>query len=349
MTKAKIAIAVDAMGGDYGSSVVVPGALQAAKEKSFKLVLVGISTEIEKVLEECDTTGIEYEIVHASQVVQMDEKPSDILRKKKDSSIQVACHLLKENKVEGVFSAGHSGATVACGMFILGRIEGIERPALATLLPTEKKPMLLLDIGANVECKPSHLSQFALMGSIFMQKARGHENPSVGILSIGEEEGKGNTLVKETFDILKASKNINFIGNIEGRDIFTGNVDVAVCDGFVGNIALKLSEGLSTSLGMLLKKELLSNGLFVKIGTFFARSAFQKFKKQIDYTEYGGAPLLGLRGVCIVGHGSSSQKAICSGVKIAYTSIVNGTNESLIQAMKESENNSHIIDCQENT
>lgn len=334
MTKTKRAIAVDAMGGDYGPSVVVPGALKAARENSFKVVLVGKTEEIESVLANCDLKDVDYEIVHASEVVEMHEKPSDILRRKKNSSIQIACRLLQEKHVEGVFSAGHSGATVACGMFILGKIPGIDRPALATLLPTEKKPMLLLDVGANVECRPLQLFQFALMGSTFLQGVVERANPKVGILSIGEEEGKGNTLVKESFELLKMAQNINFIGNIEGRDIFTGEVDVAVCDGFVGNIALKLSEGLGLSLTRILKNELMSNGFLVKCGTMLAAPAFKKFKNKIDYAEYGGAPVLGLRGVCIIGHGSSNERAITSGINIAYTAIEKGTNDRLIEALQ---------------
>ncbi len=330
MQNSKIAVAVDAMGGDFGPSVVVPGAIEAARQKNAKIFLVGLKDEIEKVISTCDTKNVDYEIVHASEVVEMDEKPSDILRKKKDSSIQVACRLLKDGKAQGVFSAGHSGATVACGMFILGRIPGVERPALATLLPTEKKPMLLLDVGANVDCKPVNLFQFALMGSAFMQSVMDCENPKLGLLSIGEEEGKGNTLVKESFDLLKMADKLNFLGNIEGRDIFTGDVDVAVCDGFVGNIALKLSEGLALSLTKILKRELLNNGLVVKLGAMMSKTGFKNFKKTINYAEYGGAPLLGLRGICLIGHGSSSSLAVESGVKMAFTSIEKGTNEKLI-------------------
>ncbi len=337
------AVAVDAMGGDFGPSVVVPGALRAARETRSKIIFVGLSEEIETVLKNCDTSNVDYEVVHASQVAEMHEKPSDVLRRKKDSSIQVACRLLQEKKVEGVFSAGHSGATVACGMFILGRIPGIERPALATLLPTEKEPMMLLDVGANVECKPIHLLQFALMGSTFLQGTVGRKNPKVGILSIGEEEGKGNTLVKESFELLKIAKDVNFLGNIEGRDIFSGEVDVAVCDGFVGNIALKLSEGLALSLNRILKRELLSNGFLPKIGVFLAKKAFRNYKRRIDYSEYGGAPVLGLRGVCIVGHGSSDEKAICSGIKMAFASIENGTNDSLIEALQANDELSRYL------
>ena len=247
----KSVIAIDAMGGDFGPSVVVPGALQAARECGAKVLLVGEESAVKDALAALPAVERNeelFEIVHASQIVEMCEKPSEILRTKKDSSIQVACRLVKQGKADAIVSAGHSGAAVACGMFILGRIPGVERPALATILPTEKKPVLLLDVGANVECRPYHIFQFALMGSTFAQDILGYETPRVGILSIGEEEGKGNSLVKSSYDLLKLAQDIRFLGNVEGRDLFTGNVDVVVCDGFVGNVALKLSEGLGSSL-----------------------------------------------------------------------------------------------------
>ncbi len=337
MSESKYAVAVDAMGGDFGPSVVIPGALEAARQSNVKLVFVGIQEEIEKTLSSCKTKDVEYEIVHASEIVTMEDKPSEILRRKKDSSIQVACRLLRDKHVDGIFSAGHSGASVACGMFIVGRISGIDRPALATFMPTEKKPILLLDVGANVDCKPIHLFQFGLMGSTFMQTSTGREAPKVGLLSIGEEEGKGNTLVKETYDLLKQAKGINFIGNIEGRDIFSGDVDVALCDGFVGNVVLKLSEGLAFSLTRILKYQLLNNGILPKLGALLSKKAFSNFRKQIDYAEYGSAPILGLKGVCMVAHGSSNMKAITSGVKMAITAIESSSNSSLITALQANE------------
>ncbi len=340
MSEIQNAVAVDVMGGDFGPSIVVPGAIEAARQCKGKVVLVGDSEKIEEVLKTCNTKDVDYEIVHASEVVLMDEKPSDILRKKKDSSIQVACRLVKDKAVGGLFSAGHSGATVACGMFIIGRISGIERPALATLLPTEKNPILLLDVGANVDCKPIHLFQFALMGSSYMQGLTGIE-PQVGLLSIGEEEGKGNMLVKESFDLLKQAHKLSFVGNIEGRDIFPGNIDVVVCDGFVGNVALKLSEGLALSLTAILKREILGSGLLAKIGAFLSKAAFKKLKKQIDHSEYGAAPLLGLRGICMVGHGSSDVRSVISGVRMAFRALENGTNDRLINYLQENEDISY--------
>lgn len=325
-------IAVDAMGGDHGPAVVIPGAVEAARERGIKLLLVGDQGKVEAELARLSLDGVSYEVVHASEVVEMDEKPSDILRRKKDSSIQIACRLVRDGNAHGIVSAGHSGASVACGMFIMGRIPGVERPALASVMPTEKAPIVLLDVGANVDCKPHHLFQFGLMADALARDLIGHESPRIGLLSIGEEEGKGNTQVKEAYELFKMAQNINFVGNVEGRDIFTGDVDIVVCDGFVGNVALKLSEGLSTSLGRVLKRELLS-GLLNKIGTFLARDAFRRFARVVDYAEYGGAPLLGLQGISIVCHGASNAKAICSAVKMAATFVEKRTNERLVQAI----------------
>jgi len=335
----KTVLAVDAMGGDFGPSVVVPGALQAAQLTGSKVLLVGQEESIKHILASVSSElkSADYSIVNATQVVEMHEKPSDILRSKKDSSIQVACRLVKNGEAHAVISAGHSGASVACGMFILGRIPGVERPALATILPSKTTPKLLLDVGANVECRPYHLFQFALMGAAFAKDILEYEDPRVGILSIGEEEGKGTSVVKDAYDLLKVAKNLNFLGNVEGRDLFLGDVDVVVCDGFVGNIALKLSEGLAYSMMHVLKRELLGNGLLPKIGTFLAQKAFKKFAKIIDYAEYGGAPLLGLQGISFVCHGSSNAKAIKSAIVMADTYVNKGTHERLITAIRDNE------------
>lgn len=331
----KTVLAVDVMGGDFGPSVLIPGALKAALKTDSKVILVGQEELINSALLSIspELKSADYSIVNATQVVEMHEKPSDILRSKKDSSIQVACRLVKNNEAHAVISAGHSGASVACGMFILGRIPGVERPALATILPSKTTPKLLLDVGANVECRPYHLFQFALMGAAFAKDILNYEDPSVGILSIGEEEGKGTSVVKDAYDLLKIAKNINFLGNVEGRDVFMGDVDVIVCDGFVGNIALKLSEGLAYSMMHVLKRELLGNGILPKIGTFLAKKAFKKFATTIDYAEYGGAPLLGLQGIAFVCHGSSNEKAIQSAVTMASTYVKKGTHERLVSAI----------------
>ncbi|WP_442874861.1 phosphate acyltransferase PlsX [Desulfovibrio sp. Fe33] len=323
-------IAVDAMGGDFGPGIVVPAAVAAARE-GISVVLVGDAERVRAELGKFDTKGLDIEIVHASQVVEMDDKPADALRRKKDSSIQVACRLVKEGKAHGVVSAGHSGATVACGMFVLGRIPGVQRPALAGILPTEKNPVVLIDVGANVDSKPQHLLQFGLMADVLARHVLGVKDPSVGILSIGEEEGKGNAAVREAFDLLKRSQ-MRFIGNVEGRDIFTGEVDVVVCDGFVGNVALKLSEGLARSLSRLLKDELKSSWLSM-LGTLLSFGAFKRFKKLVDYAEYGGAPLLGLRDIVIVAHGKSNELAMTNCIRMAATSVRNNVHGHLADGL----------------
>ena len=263
----------------------------------------------------------------------MDEKPSDILRRKKNASIQVACRLVRDGAAQGVVSAGHSGASVACGMFIMGRIPGVERPALASLLPTEKEPVVLLDVGATVDCKPYNIFQFGLMGDAFARDILNKESPRMGLLSIGEEEGKGNSQVKEAYELFKMAQNLNFSGNIEGRDLFTGEMDVAVCDGFVGNVALKLSEGLGLSLSRVLKRELLNSGFLPKLGSLLAKSAFRRFAKVVDYAEYGGAPLLGLQNISIVCHGRSNAKAICNATRMATLFVEKETNKRLMETI----------------
>ena len=276
---------------------------------------------------------MDLEIVHAPEVAGMDEKPSDILRRKKNASIQVACRLVRDGAAQGVVSAGPSGASVACGMFIMGRIPGVERPALASLLPTEKEPVVLLDVGATVDCKPYNIFQFGLMGDAFARDILNKESPRVGLLSIGEEEGKGNSQVKEAYELFKMAQNLNFSGNIEGRDLFTGEMDVAVCDGFVGNVALKLSEGLGLSLSRVLKRELLNSGFLPKLGSLLAKSAFRRFAKVVDYAEYGGAPLLGLQNISIVCHGRSNAKAICNATRMATLFVEKETNKRLMETI----------------
>ena len=333
MSSNKTVIAVDAMGGDLGPSVVVPGAIEAARQTGAKILLVGNEATLDGELNRLSPSGVDLEIVHAPEVAGMDEKPSDILRRKKNASIQVACRLVRDGAAQGVVSAGHSGASVACGMFIMGRIPGVERPALASLLPTEKEPVVLLDVGATVDCKPYNIFQFGLMGDAFARDILNQESPRVGLLSIGEEEGKGNSQVKEAYELFKMAQNLNFSGNIEGRDLFTGEVDVAVCDGFVGNVALKLSEGLGLSLSRVLKRELLNSGFLPKLGSLLAKSAFRRFAKVVDYAEYGGAPLLGLQNISIVCHGRSNAKAICNATRMATLFVEKETNKRLMETI----------------
>ncbi|MDO5536051.1 MAG: phosphate acyltransferase PlsX [Desulfovibrionaceae bacterium] len=329
-------IAVDAMGGDLGPSVLVPGAIDASRTDNLKVLLVGDTPRIEAVLGKMDTQGADFDIVQADEVVLMNERPADVLRRKKKSSIQIGCRLVKDNAADAVVSAGHSGAAVACGMFIIGRLQGVERPALCTMLPTEKSPVVLLDAGANVDCRPYHLFQFGLMGDAFARDILDYQSPRVSILSIGEEEGKGNSQVKEAYELLKMARNLNFIGNAEGRDIFTGDLDVVVCDGFVGNIVVKMSEGLATSLTHMLKKAFMS-GMLPMLGALLAKGAFKKFRRTIDYAEYGGAPLLGLKNLAIVCHGRSNSLAMANAVRMAGTFVRKKTVSKLAETILANE------------
>ncbi len=316
----KPSIALDVMGGDFGPSVTIQGALQAAREVNLSLKLVGKDSEIREEIEKYDTSGLDVEIVHADEVADMNDKPSYILRRKKNTSIQVACNLVKEGRAQGVVSAGHTGVTLGCGIFSLGRIKGVDRPGLATVMPREERPLILIDVGANIDSKPRHLVQFAIMADIFARTILKIDNPAVGLLNIGEEQGKGNAQVNEAYNLLKNTSSLNFIGNVEGRDVFGNGVDIAVCDGFVGNIALKLCEGLGKSFSKVLKKEI-KKGILTRLGGFLAKPAFKRLIKRFDYEEYGGAPLLGLKGAVIVCHGSSSPKSITQAIKLAASLI----------------------------
>lgn len=319
------------MGGDIGPRINVPAAVQAAKE-GIRITLVGDEDVLRAELARNGApAGLPIDFVHASQVVDMDEKPGDALRRKKDSSIQVACQLVKDGRADGVVSAGNSGASVACGMFVLGRIKGVERPALASIMPTEKNPVVLLDVGANVDSKPFHLAQFGIMGDVLARDVLGVERPRVGLLSIGEEEGKGNVVVKEAYDLLKRTS-LNFVGNVEGRDIFSGDLDVAVCDGFVGNICLKLSEGLARSFGRVLKREL-KRHMLSRMGAALSMRSLKNFAQMLDYAEYGGAPLLGLKGILIVCHGASNLKATTNAIRMAATFVEKGAHEHLAEEL----------------
>lgn len=337
MTNESIVIAVDAMGGDQGPAVVVPGAVEAATQAEVCVTLVGDEAKIITELRKLSFDQNLVKVVHASEVAEMHDKPSEVLRRKKDASIQVASRLVRDGKAHGLVSAGNSGATVACGIFILGRIPGVDRPALASVIPTEKEPCVVVDVGANVDCRPHNLLQFGLMGSALSKGILGVENPRIGLLSIGEEEGKGNSLVKEAYELFKMAGNIGFIGNAEGRDLFTGDFDVVVCDGFVGNVVLKLSEGLGSSFAHLLKREMLDSSLVAKVGSFLTRGAFKRFSRLLDYAEYGGAPLLGLSHIALVCHGASNAKAITSAVKMAATYIRNATNQHIVASITATE------------
>ena len=309
-------IALDAMGGDNAPSAVIEGGILAAKELGTSIILVGDEFLIREELDRWPgTEQLPLTIHHASQRVAMDESPSQVVRRKRDSSIWVATSLVKEGKASAVVSAGNTGASMATALLLLGQIPGVERPAIAAMLPSLFGPCLLLDVGANVDCKPNHLLQFAVMGHVYAHGFLGRTDPKIGLLSIGEEESKGNELTKETFKLLRESS-LNFIGNVEGRDIYAGSADVVVCDGFIGNVTLKVSEGLASTIIKLLKREI-AMARWGKLGYFFLRSAFGRFQKRVDYAEYGGAPLLGVNGVSIICHGRSSARAIKNAVRVA--------------------------------
>ncbi|ADY73523.1 Phosphate acyltransferase [Desulfurobacterium thermolithotrophum DSM 11699] len=310
-------VVLDAMGGDNAPHVPVMGAVQAAKEFGIKVILVGDESQIKKELSKYSFPIEKIEIVHADDVVSMDELPSKAL-KKKNSSLHIGTKLLKDKLADAFVSAGNTGAVMAISLFTLGRLKGVERPAISTILPSLSGKTFLLDVGANVDCKPVHLLQFAIMGEAYAKYVLKEENPKVGLLNIGEEEVKGNDLTKEAYKLLKAAreKGLNFIGNAEGRDIYSGKFDVIVCDGFVGNVALKLSESLAKILAKILKEEIESH-FISKLGAITLKPAIKSFKKRIDYAEWGGAPLLGVKAPVIIAHGSSNAKAIKNAVKVA--------------------------------
>ncbi|NJD56982.1 MAG: phosphate acyltransferase PlsX [Nitrospirae bacterium] len=309
-------VVLDAMGGDHAPQVNIEGAVETVQESDdIEIILVGDETAIRKELKGKKHRTDRISIVHASQVVEMHESPTVAIRKKRDSSIRVGVNLVKAGKADAFVSAGHSGVVMGTSLLLLGMSKGVDRPAIATLMPTLKDTFILLDVGANVDCKPENLQQFALMGNIYCKLVLGREKPKVGLLSIGEEDVKGNELTKEAFKLIRQSS-INFIGNIEGKDIFTGTADVVVCDGFTGNIALKISEGLAEVILKMLKREI-SNVTAGRIGYLMLKPAIRNFKKRTDYDEYGGAPLLGINGTSIISHGRSSAKAIRNALRVA--------------------------------
>lgn len=326
-------VAVDAMGGDNAPAVEVAGAVAACREFGIAITLVGDRARLEAELSRHQATGLDIDIFHASEVVGMHDSASDAVRKKKNSSVRLAFELVKEGKACAAVSAGNSGATMAAGMFVLKRINGIERPAIAQIFPTLKGQTLVLDVGGNVDCKPQHLAQFAIMGEVYAHYAMGITNPAVGLLSNGEEDSKGNELTRETNAILRDTS-LNYAGYVEGRDIFKGTVEVIVCDGFVGNVVLKLSEGLAEAAAMMLKEEIVKSWVS-KLGYLFVRGAFRRFKKIIDYAEYGGAPLLGINGVGMICHGGSNIKAIKNAIRFAHDYAKSGVTERVVEKLSE--------------
>jgi glycerol-3-phosphate acyltransferase PlsX len=312
--------------------VVVEGALAAVREFGASVILVGDRQAIEAEVARLGADSLGLEIRHASEVVGMAESPSLALRRKRDSSLRVAAELVRDGKAAAFVSAGNTGAAMAISMFVIGVLRGIERPAIAAVLPSLRGFTVLVDAGANVAPKPWHLFQFALMGHVYARDILGVPTPRVGLLSVGEEEGKGNDLTREAYELLKEST-INFIGNIEGRDIYNGQCDVVVTDGFTGNVALKISESLAEMLGTMIKEEL-TRDLRSKLGATLALPAFQRFRKRVDYTEMGGAPLLGIEGAAIVCHGASPVKAIKNAVRVAGDWAKTGVNEHIRAALE---------------
>ena len=327
-----ITIAVDAMGGDHAPRPEVEGAIAAARELSVRILLVGIAPELKRELAKHSHRGLPIEIVPANEVITMRDSPSQAFRKKKDSSAHVATKLVRGGQADGLISAGNTGAVMAVARFGLGTLPSVDRAALAAPFPTARGgTSVLLDVGANVDSKPAHLVQFAVMGEIYYRAIFGTRRPKVALLSIGEEEMKGNELTREVHSRLKQSA-LNFVGNVEGREIFGGAVDVIVCDGFIGNVALKISEGVAQHIVTLLKDALQST-LSSQVGYVLSRKAYKSFRKKIDYSEYGGAPLLGVRGVTVIGHGSSNAHAIKNAIRVATELVRGGVNEKIEQEL----------------
>jgi glycerol-3-phosphate acyltransferase PlsX len=325
-------IAVDAMGGDHGPAVVVEGAIAAVREFGSSVILVGDRPAVEAEIDRLGAHSLGVEVRHASEVVGMAESPSLALRRKRDSSLRVAAELVRDGKAAAFISAGNTGAAMAISMFVIGVLRGIDRPAIAAVLPSLRGFTVLIDAGANVTPKPWHLFQFAIMGHVYARDILGLERPRVGLLSVGEEEGKGNDLTREAYDLLKESR-LNFIGNIEGRDIYNGQCDVIVTDGFTGNVSLKISESLAEMVGAMIREEL-TRDLRSKLGAALAVPAFDRFRKRVDYTEMGGAPLLGIDGAAIICHGRSPVKAIKNAVRVAAEWATAGLNEHIKAALE---------------
>lgn len=324
-------IVLDAVGSDKAPEPEIKGAILAARELPVRVHLVGPSSELRDLLDEhLENEELPIVVHHASERIGMDEKAAHAYRTKRDSSMRVGLKLVREGKAKGFVTAGNTGAAMATAKGVLGALPGVDRPALATPMPSATgNACVLLDVGANVDCKAHNLEQFAVMGEMYARSVLKITQPRVGLLSIGEEETKGNDLTREAFPLLKALP-IKFVGNVEGRDIFSGLADVIVCDGFVGNVALKTSEGVGRFVREALR-ESLTRTVTAKVGALLSRQAFNDFRRKLDYREYGGAQLLGVRGVCVIGHGSSNDRAIFNGIRVAYEFAQAGTNEKIEQ------------------
>ena len=322
-------IAVDAMGTDRAPKPEIEGALLAARHYNVKVLLVGPEERLRSELRNhLSAQYLPIEVVNATQVIGMHEKAVQAVRSKRDSSLHVGLRLVKNKVASGFVTAGNTGAAMTAAKMVMGALPGVDRPALAMVFPTSAgTPCILIDVGANVDCKPHNIAQFAVMGDMYYRAIFGKKRPTVGLLSIGEEESKGNELTRQAYALLKELP-LEFIGNVEGRDLYNGRVDVIVCDGFVGNVALKISEGLVEAVRVLLKESLRST-ITSQVGALLSRRAFVDFKKRLDYTEYGGAPLLGIRGVAIVGHGASNANAIKNAIRVTTQFAESGINERI--------------------
>jgi len=327
-----ITIALDAMGGDHAPRAEVEGAILAARDLGVRIILVGIEATLRHELGRHRARGLPIEIQNANEVITMTDSPSQAFRRKKESSLHVAARLVRDGKADALVSAGNTGAVMTVARFVIGTLPSVDRPALAVAFPNMKdKVSVILDVGANVDSKPEQIEQFAVMGEIYYRTIWGVKRPRVALLSIGEEEMKGNELTREAANRIKQLP-LNFIGNVEGRDVFRGNVDVIVCDGFIGNIALKISEGVVEHLGGMLRKAIKSS-LTSQLGYALSKRAFDDFRKRTDYSEYGGAPLLGVRGVTVIGHGRSNANAVKNAIRVAAELCRARMNEKIEQEL----------------
>ncbi|MDD5255872.1 MAG: phosphate acyltransferase PlsX, partial [Candidatus Omnitrophica bacterium] len=324
-------IVVDAMGGDYAPEVVVEGAVAAVKEFATEVILVGDASRIQQLLKKNKYSGGAISVQQASEVIDMHDAAASSIRKKRDSSIVVGLNLVKEGKAEAFFSAGNTGAAACGAVLTLGLLPGIERPGIGIVMPTLKLPSFIIDVGANIDPKPVHLLQYGIMADAYMRGIFNRSNPSVGLLNVGEEDSKGTGFVKETHELLEKSR-LNFIGNVEGKDLFSGKCDVIICDGFVGNVALKVTESVAETLQGFLKRHLKSNP-WGMLGVMLLKGSLTRFKKDIDYAEYGGAPLLGVNGVVIIGHGRSNVKAIKNAIRVAAQEVEHNVNTDIVEAI----------------
>lgn len=331
---AKVKISLDAMGGDFAPQTTVEGAVLAAQEFNIHTILVGNESVLTEELAQYDHASLPIEIRHAPEIITMDESPLNLIRKKRNSSIRIAFDLVKRGETRAVVTAGNSGAALTASLFVLDNIKGIDRPAIATIMPTLTGAVIVIDAGANTICKPFNLVQFALMGSVYGRRILGTENPRIGVLSNGEEDSKGTKLTRESNALLKDSA-LNYIGYVEGKEVFKGDVDVVVCDGFVGNVLLKVSEGIAETIIAALKNEI-QKSLSSQLGFILAKKSFEDFKKWFDYANYGGSPLLGVNGGVIISHGRSNAKAIKNALRVANELVQQQVVEHLAKELTES-------------